>query len=60
MLLEFSEFVRNYIGVRHKIKLGFAILLLQLTNIDSKFVLASQFSGGREMVNFLVLIQPFV
>jgi hypothetical protein len=60
MCIEISELVRQNIGIRDKIKILLPVPLLHAYHVKAATILACDLMTLREMVYFLIFIQPFV
>lgn len=58
--IELSIFIRQHISIRNEVKKGLAMFLLHLHNVLAQVIFPSNLITLREMINFLVFIQPFI
>jgi len=60
VLVKFTEFIWQNIGVWHEIEVLFPKPLLHPDNVETEPILTSDFMALGEMVNLLVFIKAFI
>jgi len=60
MLVELTKLIRKNVSIWHKIKVLLAVSFLHSHDVEAKSILPSDFMTLREMIDLLVLVQPFV
>ncbi len=58
--VEFSKLIREDVSVWDEVELSLPMLLLHLYRIEAQSILPRDFVTMREMVDLLVLVQPFI
>lgn len=60
VLIELSEFIGKNVSIWYEVKVLLTILLLHPNNIEAKSIFSSNLITLREVIDFLILVEPFI